>query len=85
MVVKNFGLWSEYVTVPQDQCFPMPDAMSFEEASAIPVTYLTAYMALFDFGNLRKGKSVLVHMAAGNFICSFKYNFTKSYFLQSLF
>ena len=65
VVMNNFGMWSEYVAVPRENVFPMPDGMSFEEAAAIPVNYLTAYMMLYDFGNIRPGKSVLVHMAAG--------------------
>jgi len=43
----------------------MPDNMGYEEAAALPVNYITALHVLFDFGNLRKGNSVLVHMAAG--------------------
>ncbi len=65
IVLKNFGSWSEYVVAPPGHCFHMPEGMEFEEAAAIPVNYLTAYLMLFEFGNLRKGKSVLVHMAAG--------------------
>jgi len=42
--------------------------MSFEDAAALVVNYVTAHMMLFDFGNLRRGQSVLVHMAAG--MCS---------------
>ncbi|XP_077978057.1 synaptic vesicle membrane protein VAT-1 homolog isoform X2 [Glandiceps talaboti] len=63
--MNNWGLWSEYVTLPAENCFAIPDEMTFEEAAAIPVNYLTAYLMLFDFGNLRPGKSVLIHMAAG--------------------
>ena len=59
------GLWQELVVVPADQTFLMPDAMSFQEAAALPVNYLTAHMMLFEMANLRPGKSVLVHMAAG--------------------
>ncbi|CAH1790385.1 unnamed protein product [Owenia fusiformis] len=62
---KMFGLWKEFATVPADQCFPMPDAMSFEEGAAFPINYVTAYHMLFDIGNLRKGKKVVIHMAAG--------------------
>ena len=63
--IKNFGLWTEYATVSTDMCFQIPDEMSFDEAAAIPVTYLTAHVILFNFGNLRPKQSVLVHMAAG--------------------
>ncbi|XP_003340285.2 synaptic vesicle membrane protein VAT-1 homolog [Monodelphis domestica] len=65
MVLVRAGMWQEEVTVPAVQTFPMPEAMSFEEAAALPVNYITAYMVLFDCGNLRPGHSVLVHMAAG--------------------
>ena len=65
LVMNNFGMWSEYVAVPRENVFPMPAGMSFEEAAALPVNYLTAYMMLYDFGNIRPRKSVLVHMAAG--------------------
>ena len=42
--------------------------MSFEEAAAIPVNYITAYMMLFDIAHLRPGKKLLVHMAAGGVV-----------------
>ena len=67
-MMSNFGAWAEYVPISTDNLFHMPEKMSFEEGAALPVNYLTAYMMLFDFGNMRKGKSVLVHMAAGT-IC----------------
>uniref|UniRef100_G1SKL7 Synaptic vesicle membrane protein VAT-1 homolog n=1 Tax=Oryctolagus cuniculus TaxID=9986 RepID=G1SKL7_RABIT len=65
MVLNRSGMWQEEVTVPSAQTFLMPEAMTFEEAAALLVNYITAYMVLFDFGNLRPGHSVLVHMAAG--------------------
>uniref|UniRef100_A0A8D0L3F3 Vesicle amine transport 1 n=1 Tax=Sphenodon punctatus TaxID=8508 RepID=A0A8D0L3F3_SPHPU len=65
MVLARAGLWQEIVTVQANQTFPVPDGMSFEEAAAFLVNYITAYMILFDFGNLRPNQSVLIHMAAG--------------------
>ncbi|XP_006832761.1 PREDICTED: synaptic vesicle membrane protein VAT-1 homolog [Chrysochloris asiatica] len=65
MVLVRSGMWQEEVTVPSAQTFLMPETMTFEEAAALLVNYITAYMVLFDFGNLRPGHSVLVHMAAG--------------------
>lgn len=66
MVLNRSGMWQEEVTVPSAHTFLMPEAMTFEEAAALLVNYITAYMVLFDFGNLRPGNSVLVHMAAGD-------------------
>ncbi|XP_074973120.1 synaptic vesicle membrane protein VAT-1 homolog [Phalacrocorax aristotelis] len=65
MVLARSGLWQEVVNVPANQTFLMPEGMSFEEAAAFLVNYITAYMILFDFGNLRPNQSVLIHMAAG--------------------
>ena len=65
---NNFGGWSEFALVPCDLVFPMPENMSFEEGAALLVNYLTAYLLLFTFGNLREGNTVLCHMAAGGVV-----------------
>ncbi|XP_003222545.1 synaptic vesicle membrane protein VAT-1 homolog [Anolis carolinensis] len=65
MVMARTGLWQEIVTVSANQTFLMPEGMSFEEAAAFLINYITAYMVLFDFGNLKPNQSVLIHMAAG--------------------
>ncbi|XP_029109919.1 synaptic vesicle membrane protein VAT-1 homolog [Scleropages formosus] len=65
LVICRNGLWQEVVAVPTDHTFLMPEGMSFEEAAALLINYITAYMILFDFGNLRPNQSVLIHMAAG--------------------
>ncbi|MCJ8739180.1 hypothetical protein PDJAM_G00044280 [Pangasius djambal] len=65
LVLNRSGLWQEVAVVPTSHTFPMPEGMGFEEAAALPVNYITAYMMLFDFGHLRPNQSVLIHMAAG--------------------
>lgn len=65
MVLSRYGLWQELVTVPANRTFIMPEGMSFEEAAAFLINYITAYMILFHFGNLRPKQSILIHMAAG--------------------
>ncbi|XP_013878153.1 synaptic vesicle membrane protein VAT-1 homolog [Austrofundulus limnaeus] len=65
MALSRFGMWQEVAVVPASHTFLIPEGMSFEEAAAFPVNYITAYMMLFDFGNLRPNQSVLVHAAAG--------------------
>ncbi|MFD3466027.1 SDR family NAD(P)-dependent oxidoreductase [Streptomyces sp. NPDC058682] len=44
---------------------PMPHCLSFAEAAAVPVVYLTAYYGLVDLAGLRAGERLLVHAAAG--------------------
>ncbi|XP_034563919.1 synaptic vesicle membrane protein VAT-1 homolog [Notolabrus celidotus] len=65
ITLARSGMWQELVVVSADRTFLMPEQMSFEEGAALPVNYLTAYMMLFEMANLRPGKSVLIHMAAG--------------------
>ncbi len=60
-----FGAQAQYIAVKEDQLFPIPNSMSFEQAAAIPVNYLTAYYSLFRLGNLRQKESVLIHSCAG--------------------
>jgi NADPH:quinone reductase-like Zn-dependent oxidoreductase len=61
----RFGGQAELVTVPADQVLPLPDRLSFEQGSAIPVNYGTAYAALIIMGGLTDGDRVLIHAAAG--------------------
>ncbi|KAK5906003.1 hypothetical protein CgunFtcFv8_001906 [Champsocephalus gunnari] len=65
IVLIRSGMYQEVVVVAAGNTFPMPEQMSFEEGAALPVNYLTAYLMLFESANLKPGKSVLVHMAAG--------------------
>ena len=48
--------------------------MSFREAAVLPVAYLTAYILLFDIGNIKAGQTLLFHSAGGGvggkFTCS---------------
>ncbi|HET6977720.1 MAG TPA: NADPH:quinone oxidoreductase family protein [Pyrinomonadaceae bacterium] len=59
------GCHAESVCVYAAACMPIPEAMSFEEAAAFPVQYLTAYHALTTLGRAEPGDTVLVHAAAG--------------------
>jgi len=61
------GLHSETVCVEAEDCFLIPEEMSWEDAAAFPINYLTAYFCLFDIGNLRSRQTVLIPSAAGNY------------------
>jgi NADPH:quinone reductase-like Zn-dependent oxidoreductase len=63
--LSRFGAHASQVCVGAEQAFPIPNSMSFEEAAALPVVYLTAYHMLFRVTTLRRRSHVLVHMAAG--------------------
>ncbi|MGW1682365.1 NADPH:quinone oxidoreductase family protein [Saccharopolyspora sp. NPDC002376] len=59
------GAFAERVACPVDATFPIPDALGFESAAAIPFNYLTAHFALCRRGRMSAGETVLVHGAAG--------------------
>jgi NADPH:quinone reductase-like Zn-dependent oxidoreductase len=65
LALSRFGGQADALCIPASQAMPMPPAMSFEEAAALPVNYITAYHALFRVAALRPGEKVLIHMAAG--------------------
>ncbi|XP_026171419.1 synaptic vesicle membrane protein VAT-1 homolog [Mastacembelus armatus] len=65
IALSRSGMWQEVVVVSADRVFPMPEEMSFEEGAALLINYLTAYLMLFEMANVKPGKSVLIHMAAG--------------------
>lgn len=61
----RFGGYSDTVILHPQQVFPMPAAMDFPAAAAIPVNYLTAFQMLFVMGSLRQGDRILLHSAGG--------------------
>lgn len=65
LALTKFGGYSDVVIAPLFQVFEKPESLSFEEASAIPVTYLTAYQLIVVMGSLRKSESILIHNAGG--------------------
>ncbi len=57
--------FSKYVCVPARLVARKPAHLSFDEAAAIPVAFLTAYYALHQQGRMEAGASVLIHSATG--------------------
>jgi NADPH:quinone reductase-like Zn-dependent oxidoreductase len=63
--MPRFGGYTDTLVVRAEQVFRMPQGMTFEEAAALPVVYLTAHHMMLFTGNMRPGSSVLIHSAAG--------------------
>jgi len=55
------GGYAEYVAAPALQCLPVPEALSMEEAAALPETFFTVYYNVFMRASLRPGETLLVH------------------------
>ena len=59
------GGYAEYVKVPAQNLVPIPDEVSFVDAAAFPLTFLTAWHMLMTRAQLKRGDDVLV-LAAGS-------------------
>ena len=55
------GGYAQYVNVPAVQCLPVPGQLTLEEAAALPETFFTVWMNVFERARLRRGESLLVH------------------------
>jgi NADPH:quinone reductase-like Zn-dependent oxidoreductase len=65
-VAKTYrGTYAEYVVVPEKSLAPKPKNLSYEEASAVPASGLTAWQAMVNQGKLKPGQRVLIHAGAG--------------------
>lgn len=58
------GCQAELAAAPESELFAMPASLTFVDAAAIPVVFLTAYHMLETLAPLRPGETVLVHAAA---------------------
>jgi alcohol dehydrogenase len=59
------GVLCEYVAVPAANLLPLPEAVSFEQAAALPIAYGTAHRMLFSRGRLAAGETIVVLGASG--------------------
>jgi len=63
--MTRFGGFSDLVCVAADRAVPMPKGLGFAEAASIPVVWLTAWHMLVELAHLQRGRTVLIHAAAG--------------------
>lgn len=62
--IRN-GAYAEYVAVRGFELALAPRNITLPEAAGIPLASQTAWMAIFEKGNLQKGQKVLIHGASG--------------------
>ena len=55
------GGYAEYCLASSSLCLPIPENLSFIEATGIPETFFTVWSNVFDRGQLQKGETLLVH------------------------
>jgi NADPH:quinone reductase-like Zn-dependent oxidoreductase len=54
------GAYAQFVVVPAHIVLTIPDSLSFEEAAAAPLVFLTAWSMMVSKGNIRPGEDVLI-------------------------
>jgi NADPH2:quinone reductase len=54
------GAFAEYAAMYVGQVLPMPERLTWEEAAAIPSSFITAYEAVVRYGRLKAGEWLLV-------------------------
>ena len=59
------GGYATQVAVPAGQLLPVPDAMTFEEAAALPEVVSTVWSNVFMIASLQPSELLLVHGGAG--------------------
>lgn len=59
------GSYSSHVCMKSESLIPLPKNFQLDEAAAFPVIYITAYMMIYDLGNLQDGDTFLIHGAGG--------------------
>ncbi len=55
------GGYAQFVAAPAVQCLPVPASVSVEEAAAIPETFFTVFLNVFQRVGLRSGETLLIH------------------------
>lgn len=61
MALLAGGGYAEEVVVDAGSALPIPDALGFEHAAAVPEVFLTVFLNVFQLAALPEGGAVLVH------------------------
>lgn len=63
---NEYGMYGEVVNAPVHAIVKHPENLSFEEAAASWMMYVTAYGALVEYGNLQAGQNVVIRAASSS-------------------
>jgi NADPH:quinone reductase-like Zn-dependent oxidoreductase len=61
----RIGSFAEFISIKEDAVAIKPKKLTMEEAASIPLVGLTAWQALIERANLKKGLRVLIHAGSG--------------------
>lgn len=61
----RIGAFAEFIAVNEDDLALKPKELTMAEAASVPLVGLTAWQALVELADLRKGQRVLIHAGSG--------------------
>jgi NADPH:quinone reductase-like Zn-dependent oxidoreductase len=61
----RIGTFAEFIAIAEDDVAHKPKTLTMEEAASIPLVGLTAWQALVERANLKKGQKVLIQAGSG--------------------
>jgi NADPH:quinone reductase-like Zn-dependent oxidoreductase len=61
----RIGAFAEFIAIKEVDVAVKPKALTMEEAASIPLVGLTAWQALIERANLKRGQRVLIHAGSG--------------------
>jgi NADPH:quinone reductase-like Zn-dependent oxidoreductase len=61
----RIGSFAELISINEDAVATIPKKLTMEEAASIPLVGLTAWQALIERANLKKGQKILIHAGSG--------------------
>src|SRR5262249_51225631 len=65
MAPRGVGTWARQIALPAALLVPTPAGLSFEQAAALPLAGVSAWIALVETAKVGAGMRVLIHAAAG--------------------
>lgn len=72
----RIGAFAELIAIKEDSLAIKPETLSMEEAASIPLVGLTAWQALIEKANLKKGEKVFIQAGSGG-VGTFAIQFAK--------
>lgn len=61
----KFGTYAEYVSIPENSVFKLPDNVTFQQGSTLTAAASTAYNGLYLTAKIKQGDEVLINGAYG--------------------
>ena len=61
----RIGAFAEFIAIKEDSISLKPTTLTMEEAASIPLVGLTAWQALIEKADLKKGQKVFIQAGSG--------------------